>query len=66
MEEDFVLDFNAPPPIKCVHCNKPKYDHKAITFACPFGRGSHKQFRADKFYEPNIRSDKQPKCKPST
>ena len=25
-------------PNKCVHCGKPKADHKAVTLNCPFGR----------------------------
>lgn len=52
------LDFTPPPAPKCVHCRKPKRQHKDKTFECPVGmkgRSGHNMF-GPKVYTASVRA----------
>lgn len=62
-----MIDLNPPPPVKCKHCKKPKGEHRAKTFECPFGLKTsigYTNFGKTVFEPSRARKDKESPCPP--
>ena len=55
--ERFDLMFGRVKQVKCIHCNRPKGDHKAHTFNCPIGP-KHKTYGYTQFSQNDVFTEK--------